>query len=273
VLGAAAIAGCTAGLLAAFACGGTSGREDLPMMGMDATMPDTNPIAYVDRMLPELSVPPSPDGGEGGGYPWPSCPPFLPVTCDIGLSFHGCPPDASLAEAGQEVDQEPAIYDDAGNRVLAPDSSACTTYPWLGSLPVDKCVTSNCPFGPGTYSFLPPCNWCDEAGIAVAGPGVGLSRLTNCIALYECIARTGCGANPTTCLCGDASTTACDASGACAPQELAALEPSPTETVSTILSRYSNYAVGAPGGSCAGALNFVYACGQSYGCFVDASAY
>jgi hypothetical protein len=273
ILGVALVAASTGGMLAAFACGGTSGRENLPPMpGMDATA-DTSPIAYVDRSLPELGAPPGADGGDAGS-PYPACPPFLPVACNPGTPYRGCPPDSPEVEAGMEIDQEPAVYDDAGNPVPAPDGSACATYPWLGGVAIDHCVTANCPVtGPQDYLLLPPCNWCVEAGISVAGPGVGLNRYDNCMALYACMTSAGCGSNPASCLCGDAATATCDASGPCAQQELAALEPSTTETIAAILNRYTNYALGSPGATCAGALNYVYSCGQSNGCFVDASGY
>jgi hypothetical protein len=277
VVGIAVVGASTGGLLAAFACGGTTGREELPpMTGMDAAAPDTSPITYVDRTLPDLGAPTSTvDGGEGGN-PWPSCPGFLPVSCGVGSPFYGCPPDAMVVEAGMEVDQEPSVYDDAGNLVIASDASACATYPWMGSVAIDKCTTSQCTFGPGTYSFLPPCNWCADAGNAKSGPGVGRSKYSNCMALWECMQSTGCGASgATACLCGEAGTGECDASGPCAAAEFASLEPSPTDTIAQILAgRYFSYDLTNPvTGNCGGALNFVYRCGEQSNCFADASGF
>jgi hypothetical protein len=224
-------------------------------------------------------VPTSLDGGEAG-YPWPNCAPNLPVSC-ISLT-PGCPPGSPVAEAGQEIDQEPAIYDDAGNIIPAPDGSACATYPWLGSTAIDKCTTAN--WSPPTpdISAFPPCNWCLEAGTATAGPGVGVGRYLNCILLYECMVSTGCAANPTgvqACLCGDAAVTNCTGSGPCGTAELTALErANSTAGIQDALQNFENGTTtdqhGAMNpGYCAGSLNYVYQIGQSYKCFVDASAY
>ncbi len=263
VLGIAAVVGCTGGLLAAFSCGGTTGREDLPpMTQMDATAADTSPITYVDRMLPDLGVaPPVPEGGEGG-YPWPSCPPFLPYPPDQ---------DGALPPLGMEIDQVPADYGDGGASVPAADGSACASYGWLGTTTADECVTSQSAGSPGgmDYIFFPPCNWCGDAGVAVSGPGVGVSRYANCIALYECLVRTGCGTTGSaTCLCGDGSITMCTPSGPCANEELSALERS----ANNIQDALKNYGDLDPTslGYCGAALNQLYQNARTDSCFADA---
>jgi len=256
----------------AFACGGTTGREDLPAQAspgavdasVDATL-DTDAeedtgafdvgITYVDQVLPEINAPPSNDAASG--YPWPSCPPFIPVLNGVQVPL------------GQELDQIPASYDDAGDAEPAPDGSPCATYGWLGSTSIDDCLTSQASGGPGDYIFLPPCNWCAEAGVAVQGAGAGISQYTLCLELYECIAQTGCGteARGTDCICGDASGPACVTSpaGPCFAQEMAALQY-PTSQVQMALTNFEN---DAPSflGYCAGALNNLYVTADTIGCY------
>src|SRR5262249_20099330 len=81
---------CSAGV--AGACGGTTGRDGLPMPGevpLDATIDGTaldaapgydSPIVYADRELPDISPPPSVDASGEAGNPWPDCPPFIITT-------------------------------------------------------------------------------------------------------------------------------------------------------------------------------------------------
>ena len=76
--------------LAGVMCGGTTGQEGLQLgSGLDgaapgeAAGPDMDSgafdvvIDYTTRTLPDVVAPP--DTGAEGGYPWPSCPPFIPV--------------------------------------------------------------------------------------------------------------------------------------------------------------------------------------------------
>ncbi len=247
-------------------CGGTTGREDLPPLpgeddgavalpvegGADATIADGGgdasiddsafvgafdvTIMYADRALPYVGAPSDAGSEAETGYPWPTCPPFVPVV-------FGKP----VAPGADQLDQVPGSYDDAGQlelddagRVIAaPDGSPCADYGWLGSPAVDECDTSN-NAGSGSVPpiLLPPCNWCSEAGTAGAGPSAGAPRYDVCLNLYACMKRTGCGLaadgfDVTACLCGDASTTTCMApQGPCGVEELAALEiatsPDPT---------------------------------------------
>jgi hypothetical protein len=274
VLGLVVVLGGTGGLVAASSCGGTTGRDNLPPVpGMDATA-DTSPITYADRELPDLGAPPSADGGEAG-YPWPTCPPFLPVFCPSGFD---CPLGSMVVEAGMEVDQEPATYDDAGNIVLALDASACADYGWFGgNTQIDHCVTANWQPPMPDYGAFPPCSWCAEAGPATGGPGVGYGKLQNCILLYECMESTGCARDPRGvsegCLCGDASSANCTGSGPCGMAELAALErTSNAMGILDALKNFANTSMNDPGW-CGGRLNTVYQTAQSNNCFVDASTY
>jgi hypothetical protein len=262
----------------AFACGGTSGREDVPMMpgtdagasdvtlagdaDLDATLYD---VGFVpDRMLPDIAPPPPPKEGGGGSqwpYPWPQCPPWVDVT------YKGVPSQCDgAAGCALELDnQAPATFDDAGNLVLndagaivpPPDGSPCGSYPWLGSTDIDNCVATwfaNLP----TISTLPPCNWCAEAGAAKAGPGAGSPRYDLCQQLYGCIVDSGCGQKtPGYCLCGP-DTANCDASGPCAAYELASLETIPTDPgFSEVLANYAS-AIPSKPYFCGAALNDVF---------------
>jgi hypothetical protein len=189
------------------ACGGTTGQEGLPKddtSAMDATVapdafvePDLDAglfdvtITYIDRDLPEVAVVAASDAA--AMYPWPNCPPFIPV------DGNGNP-----VTLGSDLNQIPSEYTSDGGIEPAPDGSACASYPWLGSLSLDQCVTSEYagaapPLG---FYFLPPCNWAAEAGVATAGPGAGLSRYINCINLYQCMVDSGCGLQPSgSCIC------------------------------------------------------------------------
>jgi hypothetical protein len=266
------------------ACGGTTGRDSSNLgattsgstadgggdAGVDATLGDGAAqdadngafdvvILYVDQMLPDIG-PPAP--ATDSGWPWPSCPPFLPGNPD------GTYNDASV------VNQIPAAYDNAGNVIPAPDGSACATYPWLGTVAADSCMTNSCSGGPSlaAIALLPPCNWCVEAGVATAGAGL-LQNATNyslCLTLYACIQRTGCGrVGHDYCMCGD-NSAACqtDASGPCAKEELAALNVDNTlETIPMAVTYFDDTTPGAANpGYCAGVLNQVYQCAAGNQC-------
>jgi hypothetical protein len=243
------------------ACGGTTGREGLssPALddgGDDAFADDTGAfdvsITYADRALPDVGAP-----AEGGadGYPWPSCPPFIEVG-----------PDGGAVPPGQEIDQVPAAFDDAGNIVPAPPGGACAEYGWLGSTAIDHCVTSATAGTGIDYVFLPPCNWSAEAGAAKQGPRAGSPRLDVCLDLYACILKTRCGTTDVkTCLCGTGSTANCDAGGPCGTEELAALEYR-TDSIQDALKNYTNQDPSFAGYGGA-ALNQLFQNATSSGCF------
>jgi hypothetical protein len=237
----------TGGAVLGLACGGTTGREDLPAQtspaspGMDASVVTDSTvggsvsldeglfdvaIVYVDRALPDVAAP-SMGADDGGGSPYPSCPGFLPVDVDGDVLLGS---DGGI-ELGNEFAQAPAAYNDAGSVVLAPDGSPCATYGWLGSTAIDECLVQDPP-GQNDYQLLPPCNWCAEAGAAAQGTGAGESRYSLCMALYACMIQTGCGfTTVTSCICGPGSNNAnClqNPLGPCLVQEMASLEELPT---------------------------------------------
>jgi hypothetical protein len=230
-------------------------------------------IAYWDGTLPDISAPTTVTGADGAsGYPWPNCPPWIPV---------GHRGQRAPGEVTGVIGELPADYTDAGDAgtTFAADGSACATYPWLGSTAVDQCVaTSLTPGGSGwmgafaASSIFPPCNWCEDAGVVGQGTAEGESRYSVCLALYQCIQQSGCGSNVISCLCGDQSsdTAACsmnaNPSGPCAQEELAALEELPSDVRDAILNYSSTSSLGFPG-VCGGTLNYIYSSANSYGCF------
>jgi hypothetical protein len=280
-----------AAMLGGLFCGGSTGREGLPQQlatgepnadgAADSTVgatigsPDTGAfdvvILFADRGLPDVAAPPSDAGtaeGGAGGYPWPDCPPWVPVT-------NGVP--TPLAQAFTLI---PAEYDDAGDVLLTdagkvlpdPDGSPCATYPWLGSTKADNCLVSS---GSAEFVPFPPCNWCVNAGTAVQGPGAGEARYDLCIQLYQCMVRTGCGQRDVPgvslaasggCLCGT-NTADCDANGPCAKEELAAME-SLSDPASLGVTQLA-YTSGDPKmiGYCGKFLNNVYLTAFQTGCF------
>jgi hypothetical protein len=263
--------------LAALAhCGGTTGTDSpLPAMvdGADATVEGgstdsldagsdrsvyTNTfdvyIQYADQALPDVQTPT--EGGSQSGPGVPDCPPFIYVDGD------GKPlPPGTCDPTGQcfsQSDAVPADWTDGGE-TLAAEGGACATYPWLGSLGIDECMTPN---GIGeTFNLLPPCNWAREAGAATQGSAIGTSRYTLCLNLYECFMRTNCFlnpkpagmgtgifANPFSCLCEQPgenfSAAAClQEEGPCYDQEVAALEApvSPSDPNATPSYAASNF--------------------------------
>ena len=119
------VAVCSLGAaLAGVMCGGTTGHEGLQgangtdgaLAALDDASPDADlaaldagafdvTISYVDRVLPDV-VTPADTGAVG--YPWPACPPFIPVD-----------PGGQPVPFGAEVDQIPAVYGpDGGGGIL-----------------------------------------------------------------------------------------------------------------------------------------------------------
>jgi hypothetical protein len=249
------------------ACGGSTGRDGLEQPGggddggagasdattaFDAGTFDVG-IAYVDRSLPEVVVPP--EAAVEAGPVYPNCPPFIPV------DGTGKP-----VTPGTEVDQIPSDYAAGGAVVAAADGSACATYGWLGSVAADRCVTSNAAGGIAGLVLLPPCNWVLDAGAARQGSSAGLPRYQVCLALYACILKSGCGSTSVnSCLCGGGSTSLCDGGGPCGAEELAALEYRADE-IQDALKNFTDTAPTFPGygGS---ALNYVFQAGESNHCF------
>jgi hypothetical protein len=170
------------------------------------------------------------------------------------------------------------VYGDSGadgnGEVPAPDGSACATYGWLGSTAADSCATNGISSG-DDFIELPPCNWCVDSGTATQGPGQGKPRYDLCLALYQCMMSTGCGAVTGTavCMCGDAG-------GACIPQvsggatpgpctieELSALEY-PASAAQDALKNYQETTLPIPDqGSCGAPLNQVFQDARINKCF------
>lgn len=288
-------------LLAAFVaafglmCGGTTGREDLPLSAtatapVDATAADANDggasldatlgfdslytntfdvaLTYADRQLPDVQE--AEEGGaqggeDGGGLPF-FCAPFIPVNYGT----------TQIVPLGQEGDQVPAVYLDGGpeaGETFAPDGGVCATYPWLGSTVVDECVTSAAAGSSSeTTPFLPPCNWAIGTGAATAGPMEGTSLYDLCIALYQCYMRTACylkspalsASSVAWCYCGTTTDDPqCQSapSGQCLQEELAAFEVTSTdpgqEFAQVVNLNFAALGITGPGAA-ASALNFVF---------------
>jgi hypothetical protein len=269
----------------AVACGGTTGREGLPVSDgpdgsgapiVDATVSDGPGsedasgldagtfdalILYADQSLPEVGAPTDAgiaEAGEGGP-PW-YCPTF------IGVRRNGTPEPPGTPPA-REI---PSVYDDAGNIVPAPDGSACATYGWLGSTALDECGMG---YSSAPFSELPPCNWCEEAGAAVQGKYAGDQRYFICQQLYDCMVQTHCGEKPIPyCLCGTEDSIACASDpnppGPCAQWELGSLEVS-SQVSGALNEAILNYTDTNPGDVyfCAGTLNDLWAEAAQEGCF------
>ena len=272
-------------MVGAVMCGGTTGTEDLPAVmtsnpmtvdgGIDATVdatldetPDAGffdvDIVYADRRIPDVAAP-TVTGDAAAGYPWPNCPPWVPVR------FNGI-----LATLDTLYKLIPAEYDDAGSPLVDdagravpyPDGSACATYPWLGSTAADSCLASSGRLD--GYSYFPPCNWCVDAGVTLQGPLSGTDRYAVCAQLYECMMRTGCGQNniPGYCLCGS-DHNHCDAGGPCGFYELASLESlSDPASLAMAIQGYTDLT--PKPGYCAAALNKIFANGVNDQCYSDA---
>ncbi|HSY22069.1 MAG TPA: hypothetical protein VK841_08150 [Polyangiaceae bacterium] len=138
VLSCAPVIALAAALGAAAACGGTTGRPPPPEMSVpDASSGDPfdldgGPfdvtIQYVDRVLPDVTPPPSEDagadGGEGGAAlnAWPCPPDLCLLSDDAGYApmdpVSGCP-DGSAPTA--------AAYEDGGLVIPAPFDSICAS--------------------------------------------------------------------------------------------------------------------------------------------------
>jgi hypothetical protein len=249
--------------------------------GADATLADDSEytgtfdvvILYADRVLPDVVAPSASasDGGVEAAYPWPAdCPAFVPVIKD------------RPTEAGQETDEIPGTYDDAGNLILddagrvvpPPDGSACGSYGWLGSTAIDSCVTQGGILTNGAMSggvIFPPCNWCIGAGNNNGGSRKGDPKYDTCLDLYACLRRTACGwatGEVADCLCGDASLNACTGAGPCGAEELAALESAsdPASIQTTLTRGYTNTSPVVPG-YCGGILNQVFQIALQNSCF------
>jgi hypothetical protein len=241
-------------------CGGTTGKEGLTVPETpDSAPPDLDAglfdvdVPFADRVIPDVTPVQVPDAAS---HPWPDCPTFLPV------DGNGQVVDPN--DGGYWVDQVPSVaVDDAGTLAFAPDGSACATYPWLGSLAVDRCLTSN---SGDTFIDLPPCNWAKGAGTAQAGTRAGSKREDLCYELYDCIVKSGCAvSNVAVCLCGpDTNADVCskNPAGACATEELAALELTDKEVGDALKDMTDTVAHPV-----AGKLNQMFQTAETYFCF------
>jgi len=258
-------------------CGGTTGREGLPVSAnpgatMDATVPTDSAlvddggvgdgaialgafdadIVYVMQQLPDVQAAPaetdasSEDAGDG----LPNCPPWAFVTG----------PKSQVVATGPTEYIAPTDYGPDGGNIFAVDGGACATYPWFGSVGCDsyKGLADNSELGSNTvYPLLPPCNWAADSGAATVGSGATQQRYDLCIALYECFMQTKCfvrggGAGVPYCLCGYPASdpqyfgTDCvnNPQGPCLNEELAAMEISTSEgqsiAIQTALANFTS---------------------------------
>lgn len=219
VLGAASVLECGA-------CGGSSGREDLPSAGMPATLMDATVadgsdggaaadattgsvytgafdvfIPYADVTLPEASgtsANGADSGGTSAGGGIPNCPRFIPVK--YVQSADGGAPSVQVVALGPGAafdDELPADWTSDGGITFAADGSVCATYPWwLGTSAANGCLTN---YQDGIASafivpVLPPCSWAIDAGSPTQGSGAvnGKTRYEVCLDLYSCMITTGC---------------------------------------------------------------------------------
>jgi hypothetical protein len=216
-----------ASMLGGGACGGTSGREDLPSAGTsaasaaDATVVDASDggsdattgsvytgafdvfIPYADVSLPDASGA-SASGGEAGGPGTttssgiPNCPPFIPVKY-VSSAIEGGASSVQVVALGPGAtfdDELPADWTSDGGITFAADGSVCATYPWwLGTSAVDGCLTNNEGVAASfIVPVLPPCSWAVDAGSPTQGSGAvnGKTRYQVCLDLYACMIATGC---------------------------------------------------------------------------------
>jgi hypothetical protein len=267
------------------ACGGTTGREDLPQTEttadaettIDGTLTGDSDeedidsgtfdvvIRYADRTLPDVIAPveAGPDA-EGGGSGFPDCPSWIALD-DVG----NITSDPTVASTFV-----PAVFTSDGGAGEAPDASTCATFPWYSSF-AEPCFLDKVA-GSTDFVPFPPCNWARSSGMAVTGPKAGASRYDNCMALYACIENSGCGrsGNPVSCLCGsDTVSGDCtmDPAGPCSTDIQNAFE-TPDLTVPNVTYILKNFYAsdltqpyGAPGD-----LLELYQTAQSFRCFVDA---
>jgi hypothetical protein len=248
-------------------------------------------IPYADRALPDVMA--VPEGGSAvdvSSGP-PSCPPFIPLD-QVGRVVspdkwgNGLPPGYTpIDDAGgtlaldpdggtvmvRPADEVPADFGGDGGITFALDGSACATWPWLGTVAADECLTrvaqGPSPHALFTAPFLPPCNWAADAGVAVQGSRTGDSRYKICIDLYQCIMRTRCflgtlggtnpAPNPGACFCGDLTGNPAGVSdcvvhphGPCLAEELAGLElpgQDPASQAATAIGEFGRLSPIGPG--------------------------
>jgi hypothetical protein len=254
------------------ACGGTTGREDLPAT---ATQPDaTAGDAATDSLAS--------DAGPGddvfdldAGIQYANDARLMgfgdagtAITNDAGrgTGWPVCAPDTLVRTDGGKVLKVTEVSDDSGS---------CPTYLWTptfvggvgqklcGTHPCqtcDECMRfSQCGSYPtsgfttsGHNSVFPPCSDEREAGTASQGPGAGMPLFDLCAALFDCVSQSSCtGGGPSdpnaavsNCYCGTNVGAACyvdgGANGFCKDAIQAAVQAGPSTTAATIVANLTD---------------------------------
>lgn len=245
------------------ACGGSTGREGLPIGSADATSetgarapvveagldanppasdagpPATSPgdagsdasfdatIEYADgARLPDVGAPTTEAGAaEAGGPPpaWTTWPLCACEQVDL-MKFN---PGSTLVDSGA---------------ILMDDASACRTQIWTNSQACDDCIRNNGladstnAIGNGISLFPSCCDLSRDGGGASAGPakGNGKSQFQLCAELFACLfdqqatlsleAYCGAGVSTATCVNGGAA-------GSCKAQVEAAFETTSAQEI------------------------------------------
>ncbi len=192
----ARVAGALSASIWTAACGGTNGREGIPVesadanpemldatmgpgdAGLDATTVDVT-ILYADEgRLPVFEAGPD-TGGVEAGHPWDNWP---ACACDV--------LDPDTATGVDSVDS---------GVCAAPDVVGNQAFLWTGSARCEECVRNpdfGCSDPIPTGDVFPPC--CDLRGkdggpdpVAASGPAAGQSEFQLCAALWTCLVDNG----------------------------------------------------------------------------------
>jgi hypothetical protein len=232
------------GLGGLFACGGTSGHEDIP----------TTPPASSGG--DDATVEPEVDSGSADA-----------TTVDVTLQY------ANPARLNNVVSLPPAVNPDAGsdaaylnwpnycscddpNSGNVDDAGMCGTYVWINPA-CDNCIRNIAGCAYGYSGSFPPCCGLAEAGLVGPGsPAMGEGQFVACGNLWDCVmdnANVWVNSGvPEDLFCGDAGAS-CSvvtsgpgaANGPCLSEVQSAYE---TQDPAAILTSWSNFLLpGSPG--------------------------
>ena len=287
------VAWVVAPLWALGACGGTTGKEDLPDVGSPYSVDQD---ATVDAEASDAS-----DGGFDQGTPDSGLDATLGAldgdgdsTFDVTIQYADAarlPDVVAVAESGGGMDSAaetgpvgptwPACGCDyvPTDITLCPvtdDAASCASsqFVWTRSARCDQCARYNCEISNeigNTTPPLPPC--CDiprTGNIATSGPKTGTSRYDLCVDYFSCIVRSCSGGQCTqssavSVLCGDAGTTDCEmgkTNGPCANEAFAAFEQNPTDpsAITFMINHFTDVTLAGKVGAAGGEVGGLYAC-------------